>query len=204
MNRTTLITATILLLAAVHVPAARALRTQERPGWQVGVGMGYGRGTFEDPAGARTSYRNGPAFQLRVARALGQHAQVGVYYDTWMIEYGEVPTKYRDVEQGLGIGLAWFPGNPANATGGIYLRASGGMGWIGFAEKEAIPGEAQGEGERVDEWGYNLVADAGYEFWIARNFTAGVGAVFGYLGIGETLVDQAGFAALAFNLNLYF
>jgi len=204
MKERLLLAGTILLLASAYVPAAHALRTQERPACQAGVGLGYGRGSFDDPAGTRDAYRNGAAFQLRFARALGQHAQLGIYYDTWMIEYGEVPTKYRNVQQGLGLGFTWFPGNPQNATGGIYMRVSGGMGWIGLAEKPAIPGEAQGEGERVDEWGYNVVADAGYEFWIARNFTAGAGAVFGYLGIDETLVDQAGFAAVALNLNFYF
>ena len=204
MRERPLLLGTILLVGTLQAPAAQALRTQERPAWQVGVGLGYGRGSFEDPAGTRDEYRNGAAFQLRFGRAFGQHLQVGIHYDTWMIEYGEVPTKYRNVEQGLGLGLTWFPGNPQNATGGIYLRASGGMGWIGLAEKPAIPGEAQSEGERIDEWGYNLAAEAGYEFWIARNFTAGAGALFGYLGIDETLVDRAGFAALSLILNYYF
>lgn len=204
MKRVPAVTGLVLLVAVLNAPAALALRTQERPDWQVGVGLGYGRGSFDDPAGTRASYRNGPAFQLRFGHTLGQHFLLGAYYDTWMIEYGEVPTKYRNVQQGLGVGCTYFPGNPANATGGIFLRASAGMGWIGIAEKPAIPGEAQAEGERIDEWGYNLVADAGYEFWIAHNFTAGLGAVFGYLGIGETLVDRAGFAALVVNLNLYF
>ncbi len=204
MNRNALVTVSILMLAALQAPAAHAMRYQERPDWQVGVGLGYGRGTFEDPAGSRSAYRDGPAFQLRLGRALGRHAQVGIHYDTWMIEYGQVPTKHRNVQQGLGLGFTWFPGRPQDATGGIFLRASAGMGWIGIAEKEAIPGQAQGEGERTDEWGYNVVADAGYEFWIGRNFTAGVGAVFGYLGISRTLVDRAGFAALTLNLNLYF
>jgi hypothetical protein len=194
----------VLLLMATVAPAAHALRVQERPGWQTGVGLGFGRGSFDDPAGHRASYRNGPAFQLRCGRMFGQHLLLGAYYDTWMIEYGEVPTKYRNVQQGLGLGVTWFPGNPANASGGMFLRASGGMGWIGIAEKPAIPGEAQAEGTRTDEWGYNITTDAGYEFWIARNFTAGVGACFGYLGIGETLVDHAGFAALLLNLNFYF
>lgn len=204
MTRIGFLAGAVAVLAMTLAPSARALRTQERPGWQFGVGMGYGRGSFDDPDGERASYRNGPAFQLRLGRTFGQHAQVGLHYDTWMIEYGEVPTKYRNVQQGLGLGFTWFPGNPRNATGGIYLRVSGGMGWIGLAEKEAIPGEAQGEGERIDEWGYNLIGDAGYEFWIARNFTAGIGAMFGYLGIDESLVDRAGFAALCLNLNLYF
>lgn len=194
----------VLFALALHAAPAHALRLQPRPHWVAGVGMGYGRGTFEDPAGNQTSYRDGPAFQLRFGRSLGQHAAIGAYYDTWMIEYGEVPTKFRDVQQGLGLGFTVYPGNPNGLTGGIFLRASGGMGWVGFAEKPAIPGEAQQEGERIDEWGYSVAFDAGYEFWIARNFTAGAAAAFGYVGIDETLVDQAGFAALVLNLNLYF
>jgi hypothetical protein len=204
MKRVRDIAGFVLLLIVLNVPVARALRSQERPDWQLGVGLGYGRGSFDDPAGIRARYRNGPAFQLQLGRTLGQHAMLGVHYDTWMIEYGAVPTKRRNVQQGLGLGLSWFPGRPNDPTGGIYLRASGGMGWIGIAEKPAIPGAAQGEGTRTDEWGVNFVADAGYEFWIARNFTAGLGACFGYLDIGASHVDRAGFAALLFKLNLYF
>jgi hypothetical protein len=204
MKRAWSVAILVLPLVALHAPAAQSLRLQPRPDWQVGVGLGYGRGTFESPSGTRASYRSGPAFQLRFGHTLGQHAMLGAYYDTWMIEYGEVPTKHRNVQQGLGLGFTCFPGNPAGPSGGIFLRASGGMGWTGIAEKTAIPGEPQGEGERTDEWGFNVAADAGYEFWIARNFTAGLGASFGYLGIDETIVDRAGFAALVLDLNLHF
>jgi len=204
MKRIRIVACLIVLLTALHVPAAHALRRQPRPSWLTGVGLGYGRGAFEDPTGTRSSYRSGPVFQLRFGHTLGQHAMLGVHYDTWMIEYGEVPTKHRNVQQGLGLGLTWFPGSPAGPSGGMFLRASGGMGWIGVAEKTAIPGQPQGEGERIDEWGFNVTGDVGYEFWIARNFTAGIGACLGYLKIGETLVDRAGFAGLALDLSLYF
>lgn len=198
------VTGFVVLALALQAAPAGALRLQPRPHWKTGVGLGYGRGTFEDPAGNRSSYRGGPAFQVRFDRTLGQHAALGVYYDTWMIEYGDVPTKYRNVQQGLGAGFTCYPGSPTNPTGGIFLRASGGMGWVGIAEKPAIPGEAQQEGERVDEWGYTMNFDAGYEFWIAKSFTAGLAATFGYVGIDETLVDRAGFAALVLDLNFYF
>jgi len=204
MRRVRSIAGLVLLSMALHAPSAEALRLQPRPDWLMGVGLGYGRGTFESPAGTRASYRGGPAFQLRFAHTLGRHAMLGIHYDTWMREFGEVPTKHRNVQQGLGLGLTLLPGNPAGASGGIFLRASGGMGWTGIAEKTSIPGEAQGEGERIDEWGFNAAADAGYEFWIARNFAAGLGVCVGYFGIGETLVDRAGFAALVLDLNLYF
>lgn len=204
MKRAWSLATLVLLLITLQAPAARAIRFQPRPDWLVGVGLGYGRGSFENPEGTRDSYRGGPAFQLRFGRALGQHAMLGVHYDTWMKEFGDVPTKYRDVQQGLGLGFTWYPGNPFGPSGGMFLRASGGMGWTGKAEKTAIPGEAQDEGERVDEWGANITADAGYEFWIARNFTAGLGACFGYYDIGETLVDRAGFGALVLDLNLHF
>lgn len=204
MLRVRNLTGLVLFALALHAAPAHALRLQPRPHWMAGVGLGYGRGAFEDPAGNRTSYRGGPAFQVRFGRSLGQHALIGAYYDTWMIEYGEVPTKFRDVQQGLGLGFTCYPGSPTGLTGGIFLRASGGMGWVGYAEKPAIPGEAQQEGERIDEWGFNVSFDAGYEFWIARNFTAGLAAAFSYAGIDDTLTDRAGFAALVFDLNFYF
>jgi hypothetical protein len=40
-----------------------------------------------------------------------------------------------------------------------------GMGWAGPNEVPIPPGEEQGSGDRVDEWGWGLSAEGGYEFW---------------------------------------
>ena len=201
-NRNGILLAAVLL--AVWTAGAGAQRFQARPDWMVGVAWGFGRGVFEDPAGERSAYRSGSAPQIHFGRALGAHAMVSADYEAWMIEFGDVPLKHRRGLQNLLFGVSVFPGDPDGVTGGIYLRGAAGVGWTGTAEVPVVEGEEQGHGERVDEWGWGASVGAGYEFWVAPNFTTGVGASFDYLDIGETTVERAGFASVVLDLNLYF
>lgn len=197
------------VIGLVSPQTGNALPHQERPDWMVGVGMGYGRGTFETPASRRESYQNGAVPTLHFGRMLGQHFMVGVSYEGWMLELGgvvadSVAVKFRRSLQSFGVAVTVFPGSPKNATGGIYLRAAAGTGWAGTAALVVHAGEAQHNSPRIDEWGLGTSASAGYEFWIGRNFTAGLGAGFDYFDIDERIVGRGGFTALLCNLNLYF
>jgi opacity protein-like surface antigen len=78
------------------------------------------------------------------------------------------------------------------------------MGWAGTAEVPVAEEEAQGHGERIDEWGVGFSGGAGYEFWMSSNFTAGLGVGFNYFDIGADIVDRAAFGVTLLNLNLYF
>ena len=197
-----------LVLGAVVIALcagdASALRYHPRPAWMAGVGFGIGRGTFTDPAGVESGYRNGVTPQIRVGRMLGQRSMVGLNYDGWLIEFGEVPTKFRRSLQNVALAVTLFPGNPKGPSGGLYLRAGAGIGWTGTAEVEIVPGGKQERGERVDEWGVGAVGELGYEFWISDKFAAGLVSGINYFDIGETIVDTAWFGSAALTLNLYF
>jgi hypothetical protein len=199
----------LVLLVTFLAEPALAIRLQERPTWMAGVSWGFARGKFKggsDPFEPFQSgtYHDGAMPQIHFGFKPWKHFMVGAHYEAWMIEFGEPPIKYRRSMQNLSAGLTWFPGNPQGVTGGIYLRAGGGMGWVGSAAVEVAEEEAQQHGERIDEWGYSVFGDGGYEFWISRNATLGAGVTFNYLGIGEVQVDSGWFSGLVANFNLYF
>jgi hypothetical protein len=203
-----------ILLVATIATDADALRDQPRPNWFFGVGFGVGTGSFEnknftgdDGTIRETSYEDGVAPQIRLGRMFGQHFSVGAYWESWLIEGGvaSIPdVKFRRSLQNLALGLTWYPGNPENATGGIFLRAGAGMGWSGTGAKEAIEGEAQHKGERLDEWGKAVFGEAGYEFWVWNDVTVGLAATYNYFNIEADFVQTAQFAAFVFHINRYF
>jgi len=197
------------VLCVAFAGSAHALDVHQRPDWVLGIGMGYGRGAFERPTGVRDSYRNGAAPAIHFARLFGQHVAVGLTYEGWMLEFGSAVTdtvavKVRRNLQTFGAAVTVYPGSPTNATNGIFLRATAGWGWAGTAGLLVESGEPQHNAPRIDEWGLGTSASAGYEFWIARNFTAGLGVGFNYLDLGGQLVDRGAFAAMLLNVNLYF
>jgi hypothetical protein len=199
----------LLVLVCVAAPRpAAALRSHERPGWMVGVGMGYGRGSLEGLGGSN-DYDDGVAPQIHAGRQLGQHLMLGLAYEGWMVELGGVVqdtigVKFRRSLQNFAFGVTVFPGRPQDATGGLWLRGTVGIGWAGTAANLVYQSEAQHNANRLDEWGVGFSGSAGYEFRIAPNFATGVGASFAGFDIGEKVVDQAGFAALLLYLNTYF
>ena len=78
------------------------------------------------------------------------------------------------------------------------------MNPVGSAAVEVEEDEAQQHGKRIDEWGWSVFGDGGYEFWVARNATIGAGVTFNYVGIGAVQVDTGWFSGAVLNLNLYF
>jgi len=205
VRRNILPIAAALAVVALLAVDANALRYQPRPAWMAGVGLGVGRGSFTEVTGAADEYRNGASPNIRFGRMLGDHFMASVNYEAWFIEFGAIPIKIRRNLQNVALGLAWFPGDQMGPLNGLFLRAGGGLGWAGTGGKEAIPGQPQHTGEFVDDWGYGLFAETGYEFWVARDFTAGLGVTANYFDLdGEYFVDTAWFTAITINLNLYF
>lgn len=199
----------LVFLALLLAGPSQALRFQERPTWMAGVAWGYGRGIFNEGTAPYEpfqsgTYRNGSLPQIHFGFKPWTHFMLGAHYEAWMIEFGEPPIKFRRSMQNLSAGLTWFPGNPEAASGGIYIRAGGGMGWVGSAAVEVAEDEAQQHGKRIDEWGYSVFGDGGYEFWISGNATVGAGITFNYVGIGAEQVDTGWFGGAILNLNLYF
>ncbi len=213
--------ATALLCAAPG--DALALRTQQRPGWMVGIGWGMGRGVYTTPAGLRQEYSEGGIPLIRVGRMLGSKAMIALNYSGWLMEFdSEGPEgegglgafasdtedstiiKSRRSQQQVALSFYWFPGNPQGASGGVYLRAGGGMGWSGTNLVPIVSGEPQGSGDRIDEWGWGLSAEGGYEFWISGGASLGGGVFYNYMSIRDKSVDDGWFAGAALNLNIYF
>ena len=203
-NRWTIWVGLVIALVTVSFSDAIAIRFQQRPDWMVSVAWGIGRGSFTDRSGTEGLYRNGATPVMRVGRMIGSHVMAGVNYGAWVIEYGDIPTKFRRSLQNFDLAVAVFPGNPEGVSGGIYLRAGGGIGWAGEADVDITPNMPQGHGHRLDEWGIGAFAEAGYEFWVFHNFTAGLGVTYNYFQIEEAHVHSAWFASALINLNLYF
>jgi hypothetical protein len=218
--------AAILLIAAITIGTlfpgeALALRTHPRPQWMVGVGWGLGRGVFNQPGGDRQEYEDGGTPLIRVGRMLGSKAMVALNYSGWLVEFDQerldtgaaafsdeagdsTIIKNRRSLQQLVLSLCWFPGNEDGVSGGVYLRAGAGMGWAGTNQVPITPGEPQGHGNRIDEWGWGVSAEAGYEFWIHTHATLGVGAFYDYMSVQENIVDDGWFTGASINLNVYF
>jgi hypothetical protein len=211
----------VIVVLAVAVCAlltvdAQAIRYQPRPDWTVGVGFGVGRGRFENVPGTLfynangqySEYKSGVTPEIHIGRMLGEHFQVGVSYEAWLTEFGDVqsglPDKWRRTMQNLSLAFAVFPGNQRGASGGIFLRAGAGVGWVGTGWKEVFEDESQDEGLREDDWGWVVFGEGGYEFWVAENATAGLSATFNYLDVGgDHFVTKAWFASVVMNLNVY-
>jgi hypothetical protein len=202
---------------------AEALRMQPRPNYMVGVGWGMGRGVFHAPDGSMEEYREGGIGLIRVGRMLGQHAMVGASYAGWIIEFDkpseetgrsvaalgdeEEPLeidKNRFSQQVLVLSLTLFPGNPRGLTGGVYMRAGGGMGWAGIGEVPVLEGVPKGHGERIDQWGWSFFAEGGYDFWISDHASLGVGLLYSYLGLNRQIVDRGWLAGASVNFNIHF
>jgi len=191
-------------VALVLVCPAHALRFQQRPDWMFGIGYGYGTAQFQNGNDTESEYRGGATPQVRFGRMLSPHWMVSVNWEQWLTELGEDEVKFRRSLQNLGLGIAYFPGDPSGPVYGLFFRAGAGMGWAGTGAKHAIEGEAQHKGERLDEWGVGAFGEAGYEFWIARNFTAGLMANYSWFDIQETVVERAQFATITVLMNAYF
>ena len=206
------LTTMIILLATVICSggSADALRYRERPPWMANVGIGLGKGTFDDIDETERVYRMGAVPQIRFGRMLGQHFMVSLNYQGWIIEFDRSETivledaKIRRSLQDFALGLTWFPGNPEGPWGGLYLRAGAGTGWAGTAIVPVHEDEAQEHGERHDDWGIAYIGELGYEFWISNNSTVGLNASYNYFDLDGDIVKTAWFSSLSMTLSLYF
>lgn len=213
-----------LILSAAAPGDALALRKQPRPDYVVGIGWGFGRGVFDHPEHGRQEYTEGGVALIRFGRMIGPKVMVAANYSGWIIEFTDttkdwIPDsdhlfssdpqdstvlKNRRSQQQLALSLYWFPGNPNGASGGIYLRGGVGMGWSGTNEVLIEADNPQGHGSRIDEWGWGVSAEGGYEFWISSRATLGASVFYNYMSVREAIVDTGWFAGASMNFNIYF
>ena len=188
---------------------APAKAQQQRSPWMINVGIGVGRGEFEDVDDGRRTYRDGAVPQIRFGRMLSSHLMVGLAYQGWVVEFDRlggtqlVDAKLRRSLQNLTLGLAWFPASDGSLSG-LYVRGGGGVGWAGTAIVPVVEGEPQGHGDRVDDHGISYMAEAGYEFRISRSAALGLIVSYNYLDIQGDIVRTAWFSSANFTLTLFF
>ncbi len=212
----------LIALGALFPEEALAIRTQPRPHWMVGVGWGMGVGVFNQPDGSSQEYEGGGIPLIRLGRMIGSKTMLAFNYSGWILEFDEerletggagrffdeeedsTIIKNRRSQQQIALSLYWFPGNPHGASGGVYLRAGAGIGWAGSNQVPITPGESQGHGDRIDEWGWGVSAETGYEFWVHKHATLGVGVFYDYMNAQETIVDDGWFTGASMNFNIYF
>ena len=195
---------------------AHAIRYQPRPNWVVGVGFGLGRGELENVPntlfyevdGSTSEYTQAVTPEIHFGRTLGEHFLIGVSYEGWMTEFGQVrdsvSAQWRRSMQNLSAAFAVFPGNQRGASWGIFLRGGVGLGWASTGVKKVIQGEAQGEGQRKDDWGWSAFGEGGYEFWLGKDASVGTSATFNYVNVsGDNYVTEGWFASIVVNFNVY-
>jgi opacity protein-like surface antigen len=215
MRRLGIVVGLLSLAATLWAPPACAFKDHTRPGWLVGVGYGGGPGQFDvGPAqpfnperGDPGDQQRGASPQIRVGRMVARHWMLGVNYEGWFYERGDVNEKERFSLQNVTLAATFYPGNPQNATGGIFLRGGVGLGWGRYAivPLVEVEGEIEQEhGDATDESGLGLVFGAGYEFRIAKHFAAGLAASVNYLSIGQDIFDDGVYVPVALNLSWYF
>jgi len=201
-----LVSVAALSLCGLAAGEALASQAYDRGDWMMGMSIGFGRGSWTDSMGERTTVTEGISPQWRVGKMLGSHWALGFEYNGWLIEDGDIDNRFRRSLQNFGLAATWYPGNPRNAWGGLWLR--GGMSYA-LAGTSEVSGISDDDHEalnkvRVDEEGIGTVFGVGYEFWIAKNFTAGFASTVSYLSIGQDFVDEAlYFIPLTMNIGLY-
>ena len=123
--------------------------------------------------------------------------------EAWLIETGTLEQKYRRSLQNITLATTFYPGNPQNYWGGLFLRFGFGLG-VGGTAKIEIEEQKQIDKLRFDEIGTGVIVGLGYEFRITPSFAAGVSVSSNYLKIKKDFVHEAWFAPLCLDLAWYF
>lgn len=205
--RLLIIGALILSFSSAFCGRAIAGKYNERRSWMANVGMGMGRGVFNDRWNSRITYVNGAVPQIRFGRMIGQHVMTNINYAGWMLEFDNpnlTQFKARRSLQNIGLGLTFFPGDPLGFWGGFYFRTGMGIGWTGTALVLVDPNKPQDHGKRDDDWGTGYFFETGWEWWMSSHSTIGVIGSFYAFDIDDDLVKEAWFGAISFTLAMYF
>lgn len=202
--RIDLIPLLIVLGVSISPVAPQALEVGERSGWVLGLSLGLGEGKIIDSDASGNAYREGITPQWRIGRAWSSHLSTTFEYQGWLFEFGDADVKFRRSLQSWTLAVTWYPGNPANAWNGLWLRAGVGPGLSGTARVFLNEVGEQFDSIRRDEWGVAINAATGYDFWITRRITIGLAANYGYLDIGGDLVREGWFVTSSFGLGWYF
>ena len=84
-----LVSVAALSLCAIASGEALASKAYDRGDWMMGVSIGFGRGSWTNSLGERTTVTEGISPQWRVGKMLGSHWALGFEYSGWLIEDGD-------------------------------------------------------------------------------------------------------------------
>ncbi len=174
-----------------------------RDGWLVGFGFGfaYGEATFANDMAGDT--RNGVNPQICLGHMLGKSISASLDYNGWVYEFGSVPDKFRVSMQNISAAITWYPGNPKGVSGGIFLRATGGLAWTSLAVIELDDDLIQDQWVREDELGLGLGLAFGYEMRITEEVASGLSVGYNYMDIGGDIFESGYYVPVALSLTWY-
>jgi hypothetical protein len=215
-GRTLIVGILYITLFSAFTGAAEAAEYNERQSWMANVGIGIGRGVFNDQRSSQYVYVNGAVPQVRFGRMINRNMMININYAGWMLEFDYASLifdidrtvgpsyKARRSLQNVGLGLTVFPGDPLTFWGGFYMRGGAGVGWAGTTLVPVDPDTPQGHGDRNDDWGTGYFAEIGWEWWMSDHATFGIEGSVYLFDIGDELVKNAWFGAYSFTLSMYF
>jgi len=200
----------LLFLIMLATKPAFALEANDRHGWTVGLGLGYGPAKLLLGSALRdttTKWIGGVSTQLRVARSLSKHWAVGLEHKQWLDEQGFGTSKVRANLQNLALTATWFPGGDrSGGSGGIYLKAGAGWAHGRFTIFQNASGgvDTSSAEQHIDESGLGVLGGAGYEFRIARSLAVGADVSINYQSVKKDAFDHNWYVPIALGLNWYF
>lgn len=215
MQRFLCFVALVLVLSPVAAREAQALSPHLRDGWLLGVAYGYGRGKvtlFPDTEGSgldTEQWQRGVVPQMRLGyTVIANRLTISVDNKQWIHEQGILADdKSRINVQNWSLALTYYPGNPYNAWGGLYLEAGGGLANARLTLLEPIEDDPYGETHeeifKQDEGGSAFFFSAGYEFRLVSSLAAGLAVSVVYQSIDGDIFDDAVSVPATLTLNWY-
>ncbi len=140
-------------------PSAWAGHPQERHGFWIGFGAGYGSASAsadcQDCGGDRESSVSG---FLKLGGTLNEHVLLGVESNAWIKDEGDNTTLTLGAVTGT---VTVYP----QATGGFFLK--GGLG-TSYVSSDFTQGSVSAS---LSKWGWAFLVGAGYDIRVGRNIS---------------------------------
>ena len=203
LSRSVLVTAVLLGMAATDSSALDTVGRDQ--GWTLGLGFGMGRAEVSYLGGVvEEDFREGVSTEWRLGKMLNRKLALTFDYQGWLIEDGNLGVRLRQGLQSWGLGLTWYPGNPENAWGGMFVRVGGGWALANLAATTLDEDLHEVEEERIDEWGVAASGTIGSEFFVTNTVAMGPTLNFAYLWIDEELADEGRWLTFSLLGSWYF
>lgn len=195
MTKTSVIVLCLVVMAAsvVAVPAVAGDHPQDRTGFFIGLGAGWGN-MGADLEAFDTDRENSVSGNFRFGWAVANNIAIGLESSSWVKKYdiNGTSTDLNLLASVTTFAVTVFPGNM-----GLYLR-----GGLGFATARE---QLEGGGNTVSqtENGLGLLGAVGYEWRLTQKFALGPQAQWAYLNIGDQGINNVDFVSLTAQATWY-